>query len=342
MEYDHKTLLSLKLRSSTYLRKLSRGEMLTRMQITRALEPITNAAWKRVEEKRWREQLDDDPHGHPWHVSFHASQFPGDGIGCPRQALYRMADFPRPEPTSRWLRATAEAGKAIEVTLVNIYHEDGLLLSAPPSEKIQTGFEITDAWLTGSVDCVIRWPGTNRPTPIEVKTKYQRVIDAMKIGKQGPDGNHVFQIKVQLALARHAQVTGQLWGDMDPITHGYIYYLSRDEPSDTAEFRVDLDEKFFEAGIAQLKEWQKFWEAEELPEFKPGKRTSKFGHPHGWRWSYAPCQFCSFKKTCQLDFREGITSLPESVGVARAKLAREDYDYEAARERVAKRWTPDK
>lgn len=340
LTYDRKAILSLKLRSSTHLRKLSRKEMLTRLQVIRKLDPMTAQVWKAVEEKRWRDQLDDDPHGHPWHVSFHASQFPGDNPkACPRQGLYRMMDFPRAEPTSRWLRSTAEAGKAIELMLVQIYNEAGMLLSAAPDEEIQTGFEIPEVWLTGSVDCVIQWPDTNLPVPIEIKTKYQRVIDSMKLGKTGPDDNHVFQIKVQLALVRHEQLTGGQWADLDPVTHGYIYYHSRDEPSDTAEFRVDLDMRFFEMGIEQLKEWKAMFERGELPELDPGKRTSKFGHPNGWRWSYQPCQFCSFKKTCQLDFREGVTRLEDSVGINRARLVRPDYDPDKARQRVKDRWS---
>jgi hypothetical protein len=79
--------------------------------------------------------------------------------------------------------------------------------------------------------------------------------------------------------------------------------------------------------------------AGELPELKPGKRTSKFGHPHGWRWSYEPCSYCDFKTTCQLYFREGVTELSNSIGIERAKLVREDYDYEAARRRVHDRWS---
>lgn len=335
--YNKTNISSLKLRSSVYLRKLSRNELLTRMQILRHLDPIVAAAYREVEDKKWREQLDDSPHGHPWHVSFHASQFPGDNpTACPRQSLYRMMDLPAETPFNRGSRTVMSAGKAIELDLVQTFADAGVLLSAKPDDEVQTGFEMPEAWLTGSVDCVILPPRWNRPLPIEIKTKYQDVIDKMKLGLKGPDDSHVFQIKVQLALLALRQ--RELWPGLDLITHGYIYYLSRDRPESTAEFRVDLDMKFYDAGVQKLMEWKNMFINEELPELNPGKRTTKFGHPMGWKWSRLPCAWCSFRKTCQLDFRQGITRLNESAGIERAKLVRERYDYQTARERVFDRW----
>lgn len=334
MIYDRKAILGLKLRSRLALRKLTRAELFSRMQLIREVDPITNDAYRQVEEAKWKDQTDDSPHGHPWHVSFHASQFPGDDpMACPRQSLYRMMDFPRTEPTSRWLRQLADAGKGIEIELVRTWHEAGILISAGPDEEVQTGFEVPEAWLTGSVDAVILPPRWNKPLPIEIKTKFQRVIDEMKVGKKGPDEAHIRQIKVQLALVRMKQEEGELWSHLDPVTHGYIYYLSRDNPSDTAEFRVDYDPRFFEMGLQRLKDWKRFFENDLLPEYEPSKK-----HPMGWRWSYPPCQFCSYKKSCQLDFKEGVTNLSDSVGINRAKLVRPEYDAEAAIERVKERW----
>lgn len=340
MVYDRRSILSLKLRSSAHLRKLSRREMLTRLQVVRFVDLITDAAYKEVEERKWREQLDDAPHGDPWHVSFHASQFPGDDpLACPRQSIYRMMDLPSSEPFNRHGRTVMSAGKAVELELVQTYADAGILLSAKPSDPIQTGFEYPDAWLTGSVDCVILPPRWNKPLPIEIKTKYQAVIDEMKLGKKGPDTNHVFQLKVQLALVYLEQE--KLWPGLDKVTHGFIYYMSRDRPSDTAEFRVDLDMRFFEIGVERLKEWRQNFLDDVLPELDPGKRSSKFGHPNGkdWKWSKLPCAWCNFKKVCQLDFRQGITQVSESVGIDRARLVRKNYDFPAAKQRVIDRWS---
>lgn len=336
MIYDRKTVLSLRLRSAVQLRKVSRNEFFSRLQLIRTVEPITHRAYKEVEDEKWRKNLDNSPHGDPWHVSFHASQFPGDNpMACPRQALYRMADFPPQEPFNRRGRVVMSAGKGIEMELVRTWADAGILLSAPPDSPVQTNFELDEAWLTGSVDAVLLPYNWNKPLPIEIKTKYQKVLDKMLIGAQGPDENHVSQLKVQLALVRHFQA--ELWPGLDPVTHGYIYYLSRDNPSVTAEFRVDYDEAFFKMGVERLKQWRQYFMEDVLPVINPSKK-----HPLGWRWSYPPCQWCDFKKTCKLDFEQGIEQLSESVGIGRAKLVRPDYDFEAAKLRVRARWPRDR
>jgi CRISPR/Cas system-associated exonuclease Cas4 (RecB family) len=330
--YNRRNTLGLKLRHAATLRKLSRTEFFSRLQLIRAVDPITDAAYREVEDRKWRERLDDSPHGHPWHVSFHASQFPGDDPkACPRQALYRMMDLPAATPFTRQSRTVMSAGKSIELELVQTFSDAGILLSAKPSDPVQTGFEYPEAWLTGSVDCVILPPRWNKPLPIEIKTKYQAVIDKMKLGIQGPDDGHVFQIKVQLALVALDQE--KLWPGLDKVTHGYIYYLSRDRPSDTAEFRVDLDERFFEIGVERLKRWRAMFLEDHLPSENPSKK-----HPMGWHWTKLPCAWCPFKKTCQLDHQHGVTQLSESVGIERAKLVNPDYSLDAARDRVISRW----
>ena len=344
--YDRKSILGMKLRSQIQLRKLTRTEFFTRLQVVRSLEPIIQETFKEVEADRWRNQHDDEPHGRPWHVSFHASQFPGDDpMACPRQALYRMMDFPAAEPFSRRSRTVMSIGKAMEVELVRSFEEAGILLSASPDAEIQTGFELPDAWLTGSVDAIIKPRTWNKPLPIEIKSKDRDSIDEMLTGARGPDDNHVFQLKVQLAFVRMHQA--DLWPGLDPVTHGFIYYMSRGDNRGereiaTAEFRVDLDERFFEIGVDRLKQWRAWFEEGFLPELNPGRRDSKFGHPNGWRWSKLPCAWCPFKKTCQLDFQAGETDLENSVGVNRARLVRPDYDPAAARARVLQHWAREK
>lgn len=218
-------------------------------------------------------------------------------------------------------------GKTVEYDLVDAWHRAGILLSAPPDEDIQTGFEFPEVWLTGSVDSVIDIDG--RPVPVEIKTKSAEHIAEMQIGKRGPDDRHISQLKVQIALAK----ADNKWDDMKPITHGFLYYLSRNDPTQTAEFRVDYDEAFFDAGIEKLRRWRAWFEEGVLPSINPTKR-----HPMGWRWSYPPCNWCPFKKTCQEDHREGITDLAESNGVYRAGRIRDDYDPEKARQEVKDRW----
>lgn len=307
------------------------------MQLIRVVDPITRAAYKEREADQLRSQEKDSPHGNPWHVSFHASQFPGDDpMACPRQALYRMMDFPQTEPINRKVRVAGVVGKALEEDTADAYERYGILLSASPHAELQTGFEIPEAWLTGSVDAVIKPPTWNKPLPIEMKSAYQRNIDKMQIGALGPVAGHVKQLKTQLGLVRRAQERGEMWSGHDLTTHGFLYYFSRDDADQTAEFRVDYDRRFFELGLQRLKQWKAMFEEGMLPTINPSKK-----HPMGWKWSYPPCQWCPFKKTCKLDFEQNISDLTESVGIDRAKLVRPEYDSEAARKRVFDRWKDD-
>lgn len=338
MKYTHSNILGLHLRQMIQLRKLTRAELFTRLQLIRTVEPIVDRAFRISEEKVLQQNLDSEPHGQPWHVSFHASQFPGDDpMACARKSLYRMMDFPASDPVTRQMRQTGDSGKTFEATLVEAWARSEMLLSSSDPNN-QTGFEYPEAWLTGSVDAVILPPGWNKPLPVEVKERKAEVVNEMRLGIRGPYPEHISQVKVEVAFTRRAQELGILWADLDPCTHGVIYYGSRDDPLTTAEFRVDHDENFWVAGIEKLKRWRTYFEEDVLPELDPGKRSSKFGHPNGWRWSKQPCAWCDWKLTCQLDFRENVTQLSKSIGIERAQKIRPDYDLETARLRVRARW----
>ena len=153
-KYDKTTVLGLKLRHQLNLRRLTRAEFWSRLQLIRTVEPITDEAFRIVEDA-WKSQEDNSPHGDPWHVSFHASQFPGDLIGLSaRSALSddglrpsrggggggggggerrRRGDPSTAGPRDHGVRqgdrghARAHLGAA------------GLLLSAPADSALQTG-----------------------------------------------------------------------------------------------------------------------------------------------------------------------------------------------------------
>jgi hypothetical protein len=339
--YDRQEILGLRLRASTGLKRLSRREFFSRLQLLQVVSPLADSSYERVMRREWRDKLNDSPHGHPWHVSFHASQFPGDDpFACPRQAMYRMMDLPSGGPTSRWLNNTAVVGKALEVDLVSVFHSAGILISAPPDAEVQTGFEIPELMLTGSVDSAVAM--RKRATPIEIKTKHENTVAKMRLGLVGPDQPHVNQLKTQMGLIRNAQEAGEMWTDLKVCTNGYVYYMPRDTGFDpmmagrvpTAEFLVEYDPVWYETGLKVLKEWVGYWEEEVL--VTSSKATKR--HPLGWRWSYPPCQFCSYKKVCQEDHKEGVEGLAESNGITFAREVNPEYDYEAARERVKKRW----
>ena len=339
MRYTRTDIIGLQLRAMMNLKKLSRAEFFTRLQVIKVVEPLVAEAFRISEEKILREG--EGGRDETWHLSFHASQFPGNNpMACPRESLYRMMNFPASAPTSRLLRQTADSGLATEAGLVKVLNDAEMLISSPDPTD-QTQFEYPEAWLTGTVDAVILLMASRKPLPIEIKERKNDVLNEMQVGR-GPFDNHISQIKTQIALIRYYQQNDLHWHNLELCTHGVIYYVSRDNPLLTAEYRIDHDENFWVAGIEKLKRWRTYFDEDHLPELNPGKRSSKFGHPNGWRWSYAPCNNCIFKKTCQLDFKEGCTQLSQSIGVERAKKIRPDYDFETARLRVRARWAQKK
>src|SRR5689334_2129466 len=98
----------------------TRSELFQKLGIMKPLvNPILDAAYEIEEKQIWLEDLQSSPHGQHWHVSFHASSFPGDDPkACGRAAMYSLMNIPAQEPIDRKGRAVMEAGKDIENRIV--------------------------------------------------------------------------------------------------------------------------------------------------------------------------------------------------------------------------------
>lgn len=300
--------------------------------LPKVVDELTDLAYGMILQRNFEEDQGNSPHGYPWHTSFHASQFPLDkDKACPRAAVYQMANFTKPEPPDRWLVGLGEVGKAIEVALVQKWHDIGVLLSPPPTDPIQLGAKDSDSWLTCSFDSVLLPLGWNKPLPVEVKSKSLEKVRAMILQDRGPDDAHIAQLKVQLYFLSKNQK--KWFPNLEPVTHGVIYYLARDDPKVTKEFNVPLDIPFVEERLELLKQWKS--------DFIRGKiaQTHDKKHPLGWKWTELPCKWCPFKKEiCKPDWQKGITDLGESSGVARTTELRSAYSYSGARTTVLNRW----
>lgn len=159
-------------------------ELLSHFGTIKTVDPVVSLSW---DETLAAEAAagDQSPHGRPWHVSFHASAFPGnDKQACPRKAAYELMDIGREINTERWLNQTAEVGKAIELAQVRRLRDAGRLarsnipgLSTDPDARDengnpmpQIGFIDKEHWLTGSVDIAMTVFSTERkPHIVEVK-----------------------------------------------------------------------------------------------------------------------------------------------------------------------------
>jgi hypothetical protein len=219
-----------------------------------------------------------------------------------------------------------EAGLDIEDRLVKRLERAGVLLSEPPESEYQTNFKEKNVWLSGSSDAIIKPPRINRPYVIEIKTKYQRIIDEMKAGERGYDAQHKNQVMTYISLVH--KYGKEYWPELDDCISGSILYVSRDNPSDTCEFKFNYDPKWWEEGQARLLDWKELFIEGTLPD-----------KPEGFMWSKGACQYCDFKKNaCKPDYQQGVTKLAESNGIEFAKSLRKGYDYEETRQQVLNRW----
>ena len=358
---------------------LSRGEFFSRIGMLREIDPLTTQAYKFAEQLEAEKPNQGHSHDAPWHVSFHGSEFPGDDPkACGRRAIYTMLDVPRGS-FPRWSRQIMDAGKDIEVQIVRRWHQAGMLLSASPDADFQTQFEDSDSWLTCTVDAVVARPRAMRPVVAEIKSKYAREIDAMKLLLRGPDEKHVRQLKTEIGLAHEhgpwyvkrcinsgrlaiklnhkgngyaVTVCPEHGGDkcleewmLEPVAHGFLFYVSRDDPANTREFYYEYDPAFMEKGREHLRVWRRFFEEGMLPATQV---TGK--NPMGWNWTTddSPCKFCPFgtnrgNHVCRADHEESVKRgellpLADSDAIEHARGIRPDYDLGLVRAAVFARW----
>lgn len=327
-------------------------ELLVRLGALRVVEPVTDLAYSVALEKRWLSQAGDNPHGRPWHVSFHASSFPGDSTqACPRFAMYGLMDIPTGGPIERWLDGVADVGKAVELGIVRANRDAGFLCrsnqpgrsSDPDSKQPQMGFIDKEHWLTGSVDMPLLPFNYDSPHIVEIKSKHESKIELMQYGERSFDAKHRNQLLCSLGLA-HENPDAFKHPTEDrilaPAVDGSIYYQARDTdwpgPPQTFEFYFQYDPGFMEQGRAHLKEWRRAFIEGELPTKIPRKNTRS--HPNGWRWSEGACKYCPLKKTCKQDYENGVNKIADSSAIAVAKFSRPGYDPAQKRAAVFDMW----
>lgn len=238
--------------------------------------------------------------------------------------------------------------------------------------------ESPDEWLTSTVDAITLPRRSITPVVTEVKSKYADVIEQMQMLQRGPDDKHVKQIKAQIGLAREDFLRNprivlrcfnsdrlaisyydfrsskeilvcpqHLHNDclhevkLKPPHYGYLYYVSRDNPTDTFEFYIEHDEQFMASGRAKLIEWQQNFINNVLPQ--TNFTDKRFSHPFGWLWGDEPCKWCDYGDHCRSDHKKAIEkgmvlALHESEAVEFAKGVKADYELDLVKIAVGERW----
>lgn len=300
------------------------------------LVEITKNAYKELEERNWRENLNQSPHGRPWFTSFHASAFPDYDKPCGRLALYTMLNIPRDEPNPIILPATGHIGQAVEYQIVYRWGLQGLTIAGSQplwdgATMRQARFEDDETWLTGSMDAVLdlRQHGIDYVVPVDVKSKNHDVVQEMQLGRRSYEQKHYLQLQAYLYLCNifHGDMG---WGEMglEPARGGYIFYASRQNPSVTHAFFVEIDWELIQRGTALLQEWRGDFISDNLPE-----------RPKEWRWTEEPCKYCPMKRhACKPDNKDKVSNLRESNGVKWISNFRPTYNYDEIKEEVIRRW----
>lgn len=154
---------------------------------------------------------DRSPHGHAWHTSFHASEFPGeDRLACARRAVYGLLDPPAAQAREPKLQAWFDLGTNLEHDWVRRWSAYGVLLSADVTvgAEHQTGFVDAEHWLTGSSDAILLLPERGKARCVEVKTTSHEKVLKM-LNSNGADvpkqhAKYLRQLGVYVGLAHEA------------------------------------------------------------------------------------------------------------------------------------------
>jgi hypothetical protein len=305
----------------------SRERLAWYLQVIRVVDPILAAQYDAEAQAAVDGAIQNHRQAN-WHHSFHASQFPLDPeTACGRAAVYGLMGLPVMEKASRKLVTSADAGLDIEDRILERLKRAGVLLTSTDQTK-QTNFAKKSHWLTGHVDAVILPPNWNRPHPLEIKSKYDNVIEEMLRGERGPDPKHRAQLMTYIFFTRMAhKALGWEERGLDVCEDGTILYVSRDHQEKTAEYFIEWSEDEFQAGLDLLMEWKEHYEVGTLPQ-----------RPKGFMWSKTPCQWCSMKKLCKIDWQDGNYRLRDSAAVAYAKSIMSDYDFDEVYRTVVGRW----
>jgi len=299
------------------------------------LHPLTLQAMSAYEQAAWSGNLESSPHGNEWHTSIHASAYQAGDKACRRKLLYTLMDIPNQEPTPAKLRGQAEMGKAAENLIVHRWAAAGMMLGVDVpkfyGQKLrQVGFEIPSLWFTGSLDAILDIrPHWDYVLPVDIKSKDHDIITSMRAGTREYDHRHYMQLQayMYLCIRFHNEMGWDKLGLKEAIG-GVIYYVSRQDPTYTAEFYIEADGMLMAEANAIIAATKAAFEDDILPP-----------RPKDWKWTEEPCKYCNFKKyACKPDDKAGVSVLSETRGIEFAKTIRDDYDPVETRERVFKRW----
>lgn len=119
------------------------------------------------------------------------------------------------------LQVTFKIGHALHGMIQHWFEDMTRLPGLPDLVENEAKVHSEGMRIAGSVDSILRFPGIEKPVPIEIKTKNAELFK----GLAAPDTAHKMQISMYLML------TG--------LPYGILLYVSKDRPHDFKEFIVE-------------------------------------------------------------------------------------------------------
>jgi hypothetical protein len=269
--------------------------------------------------------------------SFWAGSFPaGDTPHCGRLSIYRLLNIPEANAAKPLLAAAARAGIDVENQITYRWGHAGITLggSVPIAEGDrfeQLRLQDPEHWISAAIDGTLDMrPEHPAVVCVDVKSKREKFVNELKVGARKPDPRHVGQVVANIHLCRkyHEEMGWAAMG-LEPCTGGFVYYVSREDPSNGKAFWVPYDATQIADAIARLDSWRESFSKGDLP-----------ARPKEMRWSEDPCKWCDFKKTiCKPDDKEGVSSMFESHAIKYGKAVDSSWDPKKIQQEVLDRWS---
>lgn len=309
----------------------SRKELFTRLGI---IDNPDAPSLHKLTIKAWQSRGSDEMEGGRFKTSFWGGMFPAgiDEKHCGRKALYGLLNLPKTldEKPSPHLLATSQAGSDVEAQITSLWQKQGIsLINLPDGEQLR--LQDPRYWYSAAIDDVLDLrPEVNFVVPTDIKSKKEDVLNAIK-RNQVADPKHKAQVigYIHVCRLKHEEMGWDKLG-LERSQGGFVYYVSRDNPSNAVAIWVPYVEAEVAGALKLLDEWRESFLKNQLPQ-----------RPKDWRWTENPCKWCDFKKRCKQDNKDGVTDLFESTAVKIAQKQDPDYDPSKIRDKVVERWDED-
>lgn len=194
--------------------------------------------------------------------------YPSSISRCPRETVYDMLQYPRPEKSARFLMI-CENGDMVHLRYQKWFAEAGILLHSEYPLKVK------EYRISGKVDAIIDLTPIipemeNEISVVEFKSANNKKF--VEMGEKGqPRNEYVEQLMLYLHFLK--------------IPYGIVFVENKDN-QETLEFWVEYDQALADRLVKKIVMINNCVNKKELP-------PRPYSNPN-----YSPCKWCDFKEIC--------------------------------------------